>query len=162
MVHLGPCEGHCSALSSMPPSRAGRRKSAWDKPAVSEQWLAGMRAAGAEKAALSEQGKSDRETAILNRVRTCSKLSVEAGKRFLSDTRGALRRVKDGAGATPCSDFSRRGCTKCKTGRVGDAHHIFCERRDNFKHQYEKELAMCLAPRVNLLDEGINLAFQVC
>ena len=151
--------GHCSALlltvvrdkGVMPPSRAGRRKSAWDKPQVNEQWLAGMRAAGAEKAALSERDKSDRETAILNRVRTSSKLSTEAGKRFLADTRGALRRVKDGAGATPCSDYSRRGCTKCKTGRVGDAHHIFCERRDTFKHQHEKELALELKREIEKL-----------
>ena len=47
---------------------------------------------------VSESGKSDREIAILNRVRSSSKLSTEAGKRFLADTRGALRRVKDGPG----------------------------------------------------------------
>jgi hypothetical protein len=37
---------------------------------VNAKWLEGMRSAGAEKAALSERGKSDRECDILNCVRT--------------------------------------------------------------------------------------------
>lgn len=117
------------------------KKSAWDKPGPSDQFLASMRAESAARASRSDAAKDEREADILNSVRKHAKLTAPQRQHFLEDTRGALRRVRDGAAATPCSGWSKKGCTKCKTKRVGDKHHIFCEERETFKHQYEKELA---------------------
>jgi hypothetical protein len=119
-----------------------RKGNAFDKPGPSWQYKEDMRQAGAHRAALSEQSKADEEKAILARV-TTSSLVMASKKRFTADVRGALRRVKDGQGSTPCTNWAR-GCDKCKSGRVGDSHHIFCENRGDWKTLPEKDLALQL------------------
>jgi hypothetical protein len=119
-----------------------RKGSAFDKPGPSWQYKQDMRQAGAVRAALAGESKADEEKAILAHVWT-STLAAATKKRFLSDVRGALRRVKDGQGSTPCTNWAR-GCDKCRSSRVGDAHHIFCENRGDWKTKPEKDLALKL------------------
>ena len=88
-----------------------RKGSAFDKPGPDYKYLDGMRVAGAASTAASMLNKDAVEKAILEKVANHPKLSVETKKRFNSDTRSALRRVKDSAATTPCSDWSRKGCT---------------------------------------------------
>ena len=121
--------------------KACKAGGAWNKPGLDPKYLNDMRAAGQASAAASMLDKDATEKAILRKVQDHAKLSEKARKRFASDTRGALRRVKDGEAATPCSNWSRKGCDHCRTGRVGDPHHIFCEQRDTFNFMHEKELA---------------------
>ena len=45
---------------------------------------------------------------------------------FQSIHEGLLRRVNDGPSASSCTGW-KRACPKCKSGRVGDHHHVFCE-----------------------------------
>ena len=87
-----------------------------------------------------EATRDECERAILQKI-DASTIAEAAKKRFSKDTRGALRRVKDGPAATPCTDWARKGCEKCRTKRVGDPHHIFCEKRDQFSTVQEGLLA---------------------
>ena len=113
--------------------------SAFDKPGPDYNYINDMRLAARASAAASMLDKDATEKAILQKVAGHAQLGVEPRRRFLADVRSALRRVKDGAAATPCKNWSR-SCPKCKSGRVGDSHHIFCEMRDTFKHVHEKNL----------------------
>ena len=117
---------------------------AFDKPGPKYPFLSDMRTEGKRRALLSESVKVDREKAIFKMIALEDRLGDCASKRFTSDTRAALRRAKDGPAATPCSRWAAFGCTKCKTKRVGDSHHIFCKRRETFKHEYEQVLADAL------------------
>ena len=121
---------------------------AFDKPGPSWQYLQDMQQAGAHRAAMSEETKADTEKGIVARI-TASSLSMPGKKRFSADVRGALRRVKDGKGATPCTNWAR-SCDKCKSGRAGDAHHVFCENRGDWKTLPEKTLALQLKSEIEL------------
>ena len=116
------------------------RGSAFDKPGPAYAYLSDMRTEANRKKLLSDGGKSERESSILKMIALDERLGASAAKRFETDTRAALRRVKDGPAATPCSNWATKGCTKCKTKRTGDSHHVFCERREAFKHEYEQKL----------------------
>ena len=103
------------------------RGSAFDKPGPTYVYLSDMRTEAKRKKLLSDGGKNDRESSILKMIALDERLGASAAKRFETDTRAALRRVKDGPAATPCSNWATKGCTKCKTKRTGDSHHVFCE-----------------------------------
>ena len=98
-----------------------------------------MQVEARNRAALSEKDRDDREKAILGKVERGLDAAATR-KRFMADTRAALRRAKDSAAATPCSNWSQ-ACPKCKSGRRGDHHHVFCENRATFCTQAEIDLS---------------------
>ena len=94
------------------PKASHRKGSAFDKPGPHSKYLHDMRVAARAATAASMLAKDATEKRILQKVIDHPKLGSEPRKRFLADTRSALRRIKDGAAATPCSDWSRKGCAK--------------------------------------------------
>ena len=121
--------------------------SAFDNPAAPPRaYTHSMQVEAQRLAALSDRDRDERERAILTMIDS----ALGAGatrKRFFDDTRGALRRARDGPGATSCSNWTLR-CPKCKSGRVGEQHHIFCDVRETFQTKLEMDLAAQLKKEI--------------
>ena len=112
-VFLNSEPGRARVFQCMP--KANGKGRAFDKPGPSSKFKASRRAAARSFAERMSKSRDPREQAMLDMVARCDGLALDTRKHFEDGVRSALRRVRDGPAATPCSNYAKKhgACPKC-------------------------------------------------